>query len=235
MAGEGWLEHCGTIAGSHLPLLLALALAGLSGSVTHCLSMCSVFVLGQAPGVAQQGRLSRLLLPYHLGRATTYAGLGVLVGFGFHFLTAIPAFAVVRRLMLASVAMIFLVIFASRLLVRLGLQLPFSPSPKLTCALTSIGQLGRARGALQRYGLGLSLGLLPCGLVLAALMAVATTGSPLMGGLGMFVFALGTMPGLMGLGLISHKFLRASPKFQDLLSFAAMGVNGVILLALSAS
>lgn len=235
MAGERWLDYCGNIAGSHSPLLLALVLAGLSGSFTHCLSMCSVFVLGQVSGPAKKGWLARLLLPYHLGRITTYMVLGVLVGFSFHFLTGSLVFSVLRRLMLALVAMIFLTTLAGRLLARFGLRLPFTFVPKPVCAITEMTRLGQSRSPLQRYVLGLSLGLLPCGLVMAALLAVATTGSPLIGGLGMALFGLATTPGLLGLGLISHTLLRVSPRLQDALSLIALGVNGFILLALAAS
>ena len=60
----------------------------LAGSTMHCVPMCGGFVLGQvADGMArlpatrlcEWQRVSRgALLPYHLGRLTTYAGLGAL-------------------------------------------------------------------------------------------------------------------------------------------------------------
>jgi sulfite exporter TauE/SafE len=69
-------------------LLLGLFAAGAAGSVVHCGPMCGVFVLGQVSermAHLPSGRLcerqrigSGLLLPYHLGRLTTYAGLGAL-------------------------------------------------------------------------------------------------------------------------------------------------------------
>lgn len=231
MVGSSWLEQCGTIAIGSLPLLLVLFLAGLTGGVTHCVTMCGVFVLGQQGSVTGPGILRRLLLPYHLGRITTYVALGVVAGFGFHFLTDWPGFTVIRKLMLALVAMIFLTTLAGRLMARFGLSLPFALAPKVTCGLPA--RLGKARNAWQRYGLGLSLGLLPCGMVMAGLMAVATTGSPLIGGLGMALFGLGTAPGLMGFGLLSDRLLRGLPRLQDWLTVAALGVNGVLLLGLA--
>ena len=69
-------------------LLFGLFAAGAAGSVVHCGPMCGVFVLGQVSermARLPSGRLcerqrisSGLLLPYHLGRLTTYAGLGAL-------------------------------------------------------------------------------------------------------------------------------------------------------------
>src|SRR3990172_7062279 len=67
-------------------LLGALFAAGLVGGIGDCAGMCGPFVLAQAearpaPGPpARLGELHRVagaaLLPYHLGRLTTYAGLG---------------------------------------------------------------------------------------------------------------------------------------------------------------
>jgi sulfite exporter TauE/SafE len=69
-------------------LMLGLLLAGLAGSAMHCVPMCGPFVLGQVadrmarvPAVRLcelQRVRGGLLLPYHLGRITTYAGLGAL-------------------------------------------------------------------------------------------------------------------------------------------------------------
>src|ERR1700761_9099076 len=67
-------------------LLLGLFVAVAAGSVVHCGPMCGVFVLGQMSErmarlpperLCERQRIRNgLLLPYHLGRLTTYAGLG---------------------------------------------------------------------------------------------------------------------------------------------------------------
>src|SRR6202008_1336613 len=69
-------------------LLLGLFVAGAAGSVVHCGPMCGVFVLGQVSGrmvrlpperMCERQRIGNgLLVPYHLGRLTTYAGIGAL-------------------------------------------------------------------------------------------------------------------------------------------------------------
>src|ERR1700722_7004922 len=78
---------CGSGVGSG-GLLIGLFVAGAAGSTMHCVPMCGGFVLGQvAEGMArlpatrlcEWQRVRRgALLPYHLGRLTTYAGLGAL-------------------------------------------------------------------------------------------------------------------------------------------------------------
>src|SRR5271157_4933425 len=69
-------------------LLLGLFAAGAAGSVVHCGPMCGVFVLGQMSErmarlppehLCERQRIRNgMLVPYHLGRLTTYAGLGAL-------------------------------------------------------------------------------------------------------------------------------------------------------------
>src|SRR5579863_243278 len=91
---NGQRSHCRMDHAAHLPHLQASAsllvvmatlfVAGLAGSTAHCATMCSPFVLAQLRD-ADRGdgplRLVRVaLLPYHFGRATTYAALGAALG-----------------------------------------------------------------------------------------------------------------------------------------------------------
>lgn len=224
---------CGPVQLGHWPIPLALFLAGLGASVTHCLAMCSPFVLAQRP--QDPTFLGRLLLPYHLGRVSTYVALGAAAGAGTSFWIGSPVFTVVRHLVLALVAAMFLWIFAERFLLRAGLRLPFRLPYALPCALPSMSKLQNIRHPAGRYVLGLSLGLLPCPLVYGATVAAATTGNPWLGALAMGAFGLGTTPALVGLGYARGSLLKSSPRLQDILSLAALGINGVILLALAVS
>ncbi len=82
--------HCVATVEQHGNLIVALFLTGLLGSVSHCVGMCGPFVLAQAAcrlegipasGMREWHRLSGgALLPYHLGRITTYAAMGGAVG-----------------------------------------------------------------------------------------------------------------------------------------------------------
>ena len=57
-----------------------------------------------------------------------------------------------------------------------------------------------ARGHAARYGLGVVLGFLPCGLLYGALAAAGGTGSAIDGALAMAAFAVGTVPALVATG-----------------------------------
>ena len=71
-------------------LLSSLFVTGLIGSATHCTGMCGPFALSQVAARLERIPAERMtewrrlagatLLPYHLGRATTYAVLGAVGG-----------------------------------------------------------------------------------------------------------------------------------------------------------
>ncbi len=69
-----------------------------------------------------------------------------------------------------------------------------------------------ARENLQTYLLGLFWGLLPCGLVLAALLTAAATGSPVHAAITMLLFGLGTAPLGLGMGWAGSRF-RPGPRW----------------------
>src|SRR3990167_133338 len=81
----------------------SLFLAGLAGSLVHCVGMCGPFVLGQvmadatAGTAGNYGEWRRLagasLIPYHLGRLTTYTMLGAAAGAATALFTATSTFA----------------------------------------------------------------------------------------------------------------------------------------------
>ncbi|WP_157139048.1 sulfite exporter TauE/SafE family protein [Asticcacaulis biprosthecium] len=216
-----------------MPLVLGLFLAGLAGSLTHCTTMCSTFVLGQSEAMTGRGVIAQLLLPYHAGRLVTYAALGAAVGFGFHLVSVSPAFIVIRHFLLTLVGLTFLAVFAERALVRLGVTLPLVPVWKPKCAVGAMRRIRTTRGPLARFGLGAALGFLPCPMVFAALMVVAAKADLIGGAMAMAAFAAGTMPVLMGLGVAGFRFLNQRPRTRQALTLAALGVNGAVLLTLA--
>jgi len=198
------LQQLGAFCGPVAPTLGGLLVAGLAGGPVHCGPMCGGFVLGQVsdrmarvPGdrLCEAARLrGALLLPYHTGRIVTYAALGAAAGalWGHAGLDALAG----PLLLLASL------LFASQAAARVrpGLlpALPTAPAG-WTRALARAAQ--RVPGGLP---LGLLLGLLPCGLLYAALTAAAATGDAARGALAMVAFGLGTLPSLFAVGLAGH-------------------------------
>lgn len=205
-----------TATGAALPV--GLLLAGAAGSVMHCTPMCGPFVLGQvadrlaripAARLCERARLSSAaLLPYHAGRLTTYAGLGALAG-------AIGA--VGSRLGALPVLLLLLgaALFLSHALARLAPALrPLLPAldrapagwPRLVRRLAARIDRDRPAGG---YLLGAALGFLPCGFLYAAIASAAASGSAGGGALAMLAFGLGTVPGLVAVGIAGQAAGRA--------------------------
>jgi sulfite exporter TauE/SafE len=201
--------------------------------------MCGPFVLSQMATtlddvpLRQLSELTRLrgaaLLPYHAGRMTTYAALGAGAALFSAQFRAQHWFAHVSAALLALAGLIFLFSafpFLRSLFPSLSTTLPAS----VFAPLRSL--FARPEG-WRGYLLGLALGLLPCGLVYAALIAVAARGEFLTAVLGMVVFALGTVPALVLVGM-GGQF--AFHRFRDSLRYVfplLMTMNSLTLFAMA--
>jgi uncharacterized protein len=218
---------CGS-AGWSGGLLLGLFVAGSVGSTMHCVPMCGGFVLGQvADGMArlpaarlcEWRRVSRgALLPYHLGRLTTYAGLGALAG---------TATGALPWLGLASAALLLGAVLFLAHVVRVLPGLDRAPAG-WTGAIARL-----ARRTSGGYPLGLVLGFLPCGLLYAALASSAAGGNPLLGALGMMAFGLGTMPALVAVGIAGQAAGRRWQRGVATAAPAVMLLNAALLAVLA--
>jgi sulfite exporter TauE/SafE len=216
--------HCQVALRDNAPLILALFMAGLVGSAGHCAGMCGPFVLAQVGARARFNRLAgAALLPYQLGRATTYIALGVLLAAPIGLLGQLEQLRWIPAAMLVAAAALFLV-QALR-----GWDLA-APAPRfLQLARGLFAKPFGARG----YALGVVLGFLPCGLLYSALGAAAATADPIAAAAGMFGFVLGTAPMLVAIGLLGHG---ATTYWRDLARKAMpviAAINAVVLLAMA--
>ncbi len=178
-------------------LMLGLFTAGLVGGATHCAAMCGPFVM------AQSGDLRKMrdaaLLPYHLGRITTYIGMAIalssILNLAFLFL---PIRSFIIAPILATAGMIFLI----SAFPALGRIAPWLGNIRISLPYRLIERgfqsLNREASAPKRYAMGVLLGFMPCGLIVSALMAAATAPSAWQAGLAMGAFGLGTIPALIG-------------------------------------
>lgn len=210
---ESGLHQCHVVLQGEGGLLGSLALAGLVGGISHCAGMCGPFVLSQVAArlegtpASQMREWHRLtgaaVIPYHLGRATTYAGLGGLGAALAHTITSAGGLHWLSAALLLAAALFMagLAIPALKRLLSGGNTEATGWSRTLErLARPLFGQPTGWRG----FALGLLLGFIPCGLLYGALAAAAASGDVLTGAAGMLAFAAGTWPSLFVVGLLGH-------------------------------
>lgn len=171
---------------------------------------------------------SGLLLPYHLGRLTTYAALGAAAALFGQTLSDLPWF----RFVAAGLLIVAASLFIWQAVAPASASRPAALWSKLAGPLAT--RLN-APGILNTYGLGLLLGFIPCGLVYAALAATAATADPLAGAIGMIAFGLGTVPMLAAIGTLGQVAMIRMRRFAHLARPVILTLDGGLLLVLAMS
>ena len=177
-------------------MVTALVL-GLAGS-GHCLGMCGPLAT-MVPRSGLEGRAGLIAdrLVYHLGRVLVYAMLGVVMSAG---LTAVDLDRFERPLAIVSGVLMIIIAVLPHITKR-------SITPRWIAARWSAGAQWFARrlrgqaSVRRTFVLGMVNGMLPCGLVVAALVGAVGTGRPDQAALFMVMFGLGTVPALFILGI----------------------------------
>lgn len=160
-------------------------LLGLLGGI-HCAGMCGPLLLALPLRPASPSSFAASRLVYQLGRVAAYISLGAAFGLLGQCLSLA---GLQRGVSLAAGTAILLGTFASR---TLTLGLPILRGVALL--KTAIGPTLHSRTLASSALLGLTNGLLPCGLVYAAAAAAAASGSATGGATTMGFFGLGTLP-----------------------------------------
>jgi len=201
-------------------LLTAIAL-GLVGSL-HCAGMCGPLAL--ALPMTGNARSSFILgrVAYNLGRIVTYCALGAVFGL------------VGQTLALAGFQRWISLTAGTAILVGLILSAKFATSVPVARAVawikSGLGAMLRQRSFASTFVLGTLNGLLPCGLVYAACAGAVATGGLLSGAEYMAAFGLGTVPMMLGIGLIGQKLqFTLRFKLQRLIP-ASVAVVAVLLI-----
>ncbi len=210
-----------------LSLDMSLGLLFLVGFLTgfHCVGMCGALVLSYATKSTSTGKLrySGHLL-YGLGKTISYTAIGA----GFGLMGSIIAFTPQVRGIVGMVAGVFLLLFGLSLLNVWPSLRNFRIKTPPTL-LRFIGAQSRKYG--HPFVIGLLNGLMViCGPLQAMYVMAAGTGSALEGAKLMFVFGLGTLPVMLGFGMLtSMASASLAPKIIRF-SGAIVVVLGAIML-----
>ncbi len=194
---------------------LAAFAMGLFSSL-HCIGMCGSIIgsltLSLKPEIrANKRSLFTYVFNYNLGRITSYTFAGFLVGF-IQSLVMLPFGA--------DYGYRALQLFSALIMISAGLYLA-GWFPRFAYIEKAGGKLwkmiepfGRklipVSSRTQAYLFGMVWGWLPCGLVYAALALAASTGDPVRAGITMLAFGLGTLPAVLGVGIMTNILTKLS-------------------------
>jgi sulfite exporter TauE/SafE/copper chaperone CopZ len=197
----------------------------------HCVSMCGGFVISYTAKAAQENKSSKTShLMYGLGKTLSYTIIGALFG----LVGSIIAFTPAMRGFAGILAGMFLLLFGLKMLNIFPILRKISiRTPKFI--LRFLGK--KQKQDIGPLGVGLLNGLMiACGPLQAIYIMAAGTGSMVEGAKLLFIFAVGTLPVLLGFGYFASYI--SSKATQRILKFSGIAViilgifmlnNGLVL------
>lgn len=215
-------------------LIYSLTTLGFFGGFSHCIGMCGPFVITQSNNrlknipISDYNNFQRVkslaLLPYHLGRITTYSILGGLSSFLTINIQNIIGFKIVATVFLTIALAIFInILFEHKIFSKiakynkLGLlfktkKINFFPSFFKIKISSLLKILFKNPLGIKGYILGVLLGFIPCGLLYSALLICGNFQSCVLAMLAMALFGLSTFPSLF-LTTLGMDFFKKTSKF----------------------
>ena len=212
--------------------LLAALLLGLAAS-GHCLVMCGGIsaALGIATAKRADGRPRPILLiGYQIGRATSYALAGLLLGGALGALIGVLDIESVRRALrvLAATALLLGALVAFGRVRDPG----FGIGHELWQRIAPLGRRLLPVTSLPRaLAFGMIWGWMPCGFVYTVLIIAALQGDALHGAMTMAAFGLGTLPSMTLAAFGAQRFagFSARPAARRIAGFALLASAALTL------
>ena len=189
---------------SSSPGLIAVFLIGLTAGISTCMALIGGIVLGISARHADlhpEATLAQKFRPhlfFNAGRIVSYIFLGGVIGLAgsaFRFSSSVLGTLIV----IVGIVMFFLGLKLIEVFPRLG---GFT-LPKSISRFFGINRETKEYSHKDSFLTGVATFFLPCGFTQAMQLYAVSTGSFTRGGLIMGLFALGTMPGLLGIGGIT--------------------------------
>jgi sulfite exporter TauE/SafE len=203
---------------------LAGAALGVAGSV-HCAGMCGPLLLAVHRGVPRAQMMRRMAL-YHGARVFMYALLGIPAGYAAQALS----FGLFGRTVAALAGVALVLAAMGSLATGYGQSLSQAWSAAVLRIAAKAAALTRAHPHYGYIALGAANGLLPCGLVYAAVAAAAAAGSLAAAGTFMVGFGFGTVPLLFAVTLSATAVPAAVRRRLRFVAPVLMALAGVLLI-----
>lgn len=201
---HNFIGQCVELINPSYGLAGGLFVMGLLGGVTHCAGMCGPFVLSQSCGMTKIKDMA--LIPYHLGRITTYIILGLILYSLVNIMTFYAPLRLYITVPLLSMAGVLFIVNAFPSMLKI-----FPWAARITMPISQAWVAKISAKTSHRYFLGMILGLIPCGMVMAAIFAASTAPSALAAAGAIMAFGLGTMPALIAMAVAGGKMNQRFP------------------------
>ena len=215
---------------------LVALLMGIFSSM-HCIGMCGSIIgtltLSLKPEIRdKKSTLFPYVLTYNLGRITSYTVAGILIG-AIEFILTRPlgeghghrVLQILSALIMAGAGFYIAGWFPQFAYIEKSGSWIWKKLEPLGRKLIPVQTLTHG------YLFGMVWGWIPCGLVYSTLALAATTGDVVKSTLTMLFFGLGTLPAVMGLGIMTSSLARLAKmeRFRQ-----AVGVMFIILALFAA-
>ena len=197
-----------------------LFVVGLLTSV-HCIAMCGGIALSQSIKKEKTNNNMRTALLYNAGRVLSYTIIGGIVG----SLGAIISPTGQFKGIVAMGAGLFMVLFGLKMLNVFS----FPTWMRINLPRVNIIKISKDH-PLRPFFVGLANGFMPCGPLQTMQLYALGTGSALKGALSMFVFSVGTVPLMLGLGVLTSLISGKMGRKMLKASAAMVMVLGIIML-----
>lgn len=182
-----------------------IILIGLVAGTSSCLAVTGGLLLAIAAKYNEIHHAKTMrekfipLLHFNIGRLASYFVLGGLVGLFGQSIVLSPA---VTGYMNIAIALVMLWLALTMLTIIPKGGFPIRPPKKMSHA---IARLSESKNPAAPITLGALTFFLPCGFTQSLQLVALASGSFMTGAIVMFLFALGTLPSLLGISFISSK------------------------------
>lgn len=207
-------------------MLYTAFLLGLISSF-HCVGMCGPIAMMLPVDRKNAAKMVLQILTYHLGRLTTYSGMGLifgLLGRGL-FLAGFQQ----QLSILIGIGMIVVILVPEKTFSKYNFSRPLFGL--ISRIKQRLGGYFRTKSFKSLYIIGLLNGFLPCGMVYMALFGAIAMQTAAYGLLYMLIFGLGTLP-LMSLVVYVNSFLSISfrNKVQKVIPYVGLLIGLLFIL-----
>lgn len=227
-ANELGLFNLGSAVGGNYSSLPIVFLIGLTAGLSTCMAIVGGLILGASARFAEKHPEATSLqkfkphLFFNLGRIISYFMLGGIIGYAGSFFQISSG---VLGILTIAVGLVMLILGAqlTELFPRLS-SVSFTLPKSISRILGIKKHHEKEYSHKNSFTMGALTFFLPCGFTQAMQLFAISSGSPLTGALTMGIFALGTAPGLLGIGgltaVIRGAFAKTFFKFAGLVVIA---------------